>query len=162
MDVEEAQKEDVREGEWDEEPDFVVECVTLGDKLVEIEGVTETVPLAEPDKQCVVLSLNVGVEEAHNVVVRVGEWDEDPDFVTECVTLGDELVEIEDVKEAVPLEEPDKQCVVLWVKVGVEERHSVVVREGEWDEDFELKDEGVAKFVVGKLDTVVVTEIEGD
>ena len=103
VDVEEAQKEDVREGEWDEEPDFVVECVTLGDKLVEIEGVTETVPLEEPDKQCVVLSLNVGVEEAHNVAVKEEVSEGLPELVVECVTLSDGLVEIEVVREDVSL-----------------------------------------------------------
>ena len=81
----------------------------VGDTLIEMDEVAECVVLDELDTQFEVLLLIVGVEEEHNEVVRVGEWDEDPDFVVECVTLGEKLVEIEGVKETVPLEEPDKQ-----------------------------------------------------
>ena len=153
--MEEAHNEIVRDGVGDEDAEFELEGVILGDPLTEKEVVPECETLDELDTQTEVLLEKVAVEERHNEVVGEGEFEtqrdtlllnvgveeahnegvcdnvreEEGDFELVGVILGDLVVEIELVTERDTQEVLVKQSEALTLCVVVAEKDE------DWDKD---------------------------
>ena len=113
----EAQKEEDREVVIDGVAEVVVECDTLGDVLGETDDDTEYVILDVLDLQVVELTVDESEEEAQEEEDREVVIDGVAEVVEECDTLGDALADKEVVIQYE--EDPDfvEECVTLGVKL---------------------------------------------